>query len=69
MFLKAVEFIDDFLKMDLSERVRADLNYFKLGALLELGNMVVSIRAAERAAELAPDNDEYQKILNHLKEP
>jgi len=65
---KAVDFIDDVLQIHISERVRAGLNYFRAGGLLELGNKEESLKAAQKAVDLRAENQEYQKVLQYLKE-
>ena len=66
-FSKAVEYIDDALQLHISERVQAGLNYFKAGGLLELGNKEESLKAAQKAVDLKPENQEYQKVLHQLQ--
>ncbi|TFF89239.1 MAG: DUF3808 domain-containing protein [Promethearchaeota archaeon] len=66
-FSKTVEFINSAFKLGISNKIRAGLNYFKAGALLELGKKEKSIKAAEKAAELMPENAEYQRILEYLR--
>ena len=66
-FSKAVEYIDDVLQLEISERVRAGLNYFKAGGLLELGDKEESLKAAQEAVDLNPENQEYQKVLHQLQ--
>jgi len=66
-YSKAVEFIEEGMELDLSDNIRAGLNYLKSGSHMELGEKEKAIEAAEEAVKLVPDNKEYNKHLNYLK--
>lgn len=66
-YLKALNLIESTIKLGISDRLRAGLNYFEAGAYRELGKRDESIKAAEKAVKFAPNNEEYQSTLNNLK--
>jgi tetratricopeptide (TPR) repeat protein len=66
-YQKAVDFIEDALELEMSDNIRAGINYFKSGSYMELGDKDKAIEAAEKAVELNQESEQYQSHLDYLK--
>lgn len=64
---KAVEITDEGLEKDSTNQIKGALNYLKSGAHMELGQKEEAIKAAEKAVEFSPEDEDFKKHLNYLK--
>jgi tetratricopeptide (TPR) repeat protein len=64
---KAVEIANKGIEKDPSDVVKGALYYLKSGAHIELGEKDEALTAAEKCVEINPNEEDYKKHLERLK--